>query len=230
MTQNNTNYKDKQFIPLPDPKGTKPDVVGKMIELSNQPREFVIGDSHFYDPDIILFNDRPFVTVEEMNEYMTKQWNSVVEGNDTVFMLGDFFDFNHCDENDVRNIVDRLNGVIVLIVGNHDMPHLDWLANAGIKIIEYPILKDGFWLMSHEPLFVAEAAPYANIFAHVHLNPMYKTVSSRSFCASAERHDYVPVLLSDIKKMVRQAATKRTQFKPGNNVKIIGESNGKDDF
>ena len=165
-------------------------------------REFAIGDLHFYDSNIILYNERPFSSVDEMNQFMIDQWNSVVNNNDIVFMLGDFFDFDHCDDIQVFEILDQLNGHIILIAGNHDRDNLDVFRAYGIEVIEYPIVKDGFWFLSHEPMFVTETAPYANIFAHVHTNPMYRTVSSRSFCVSAERHNYVPVLLSAIKKVV----------------------------
>jgi calcineurin-like phosphoesterase family protein len=170
-------------------------------------REFVIGDHHFGDPNIIPYNNRPFVSVEEMNRFMIDQWNSVVTNNDTVFVLGDFFDFDHCDDIQVFEILDYLQGHIVLIAGNHDRGNLDVFRAYGIEVIEYPIIKDGFWFLSHEPMFVTETAPYANIFAHVHLNPMYKTVSSRSFCVSVERHDYKPVLLSEVKDAVRNYST-----------------------
>ena len=173
-------------------------------EVTCGSREFVIGDLHFYDPNIIQYSPRDFTSVQEMNQFMASQWNSVVNNNDTVFMLGDFFDFDHCDDIQVFEILDQLNGHIILIAGNHDRGNLDVFRAYGIEVIEYPIVKDGFWFLSHEPMFVTETAPYANIFAHVHLNPMYKTVSSRSFCASAERHNYVPVLLSEAKRMVRE--------------------------
>lgn len=167
-------------------------------------REFVIGDTHFFDPNIILYSDRPFASVEEMNQFMIEQWNSVVNNNDTVFVLGDFFDFYYCDDIQVFDVLDQLQGNIILIAGNHDRGNLDVFRAYGIEVIEHPIIKDEFWILSHEPMFVTESAPYANIFAHVHNNPMYRTVSSRSFCASAERHNYEPMLLRDAQNAVKQ--------------------------
>jgi calcineurin-like phosphoesterase family protein len=168
-----------------------------------QSRALAIGDLHFFDPNIILSAPRHFSFVKEMNDFMVAQWNSSATSDDDVFVLGDFFDFNHCCKQDAYDILDRLNGNIILIAGNHDT-HLDYFKEYGLTVIEYPILKDNFWIMSHEPMFVTEAAPYANIFAHVHLNPMYKTVSTRSFCVSAERLNYKPIPLDDIKKMVME--------------------------
>ena len=219
-----TREKSYKFTPLPDPRGDAPKT-SKQIAVATQiqdskPREFVIGDNHFYDPDIINMSPRQFSSVQEMNEYMIKQWNDTVNDNDTVFVLGDFFDFHNCDREEAYEILDQLRGTIILIKGNHD-DHLNYFYDYGIQVIEYPILKDEFWIMSHEPMFVTEAAPYANIFAHVHFNPMYNTISSRSFCVSAERHDYKPVLLSEIKKMVRQAALLKSSLRESNNVETV---------
>lgn len=194
------------FTPLPDPRGEKPEALNEVepvIAKRHGRREFVIGDLHFYDPNVIIYNARPFESVQEMNNYMIEQWNSVVEDEDTVFVIGDFFDFHHCTKEQAYEIMDQLKGSIVLIKGNHD-DHLEYFYEYGLRVIEYPILKDGFWFLSHEPMFVTNAAPYANIFAHVHINPMYKTVSTRSFCASAERHNYTPVLLDDAKRAIRE--------------------------
>lgn len=218
VNQNN-NYK---FESLPDPRGETHRVLEQsaMEMRKKTPKEFVIGDLHYFDPDIIQMSPRAFSSVQEMNEYMIKQWNSEVDEDDTVFVIGDFFDFHHCSREEAYEILDQLKGNIILIKGNHD-DHLQYFYDYGIQVIEYPILKDGFWLLSHEPMFVTEAAPYANIFAHVHLNPMYKTVSSRSFCASAERHDYKPILLSEIKKLVRQTAALNSYLKESNNVEML---------
>jgi calcineurin-like phosphoesterase family protein len=211
------------FTPLPGPGREKPEaasVVKQVSDKRNKHREFVTGDQHFFDPNIMLYNSRPFDTVGEMNTYMVNQWNSVVEDDDTVFVLGDFFDFHHCDRKEAYAILDQLKGNIVLIKGNHD-DHLQYFYDYGIQVIEYPIIKDEFWFLSHEPMFVTETAPCANIFAHVHLNPMYKTASSRSFCVSVERHDYKPVLLSEAKRLIHKEAVLSNELRPSDSISIL---------
>ena len=54
-------------------------------------RTFVIADPHFGDPNIIKFENRPFPSVEEMDQTLIDNWNyRVEEPDDTVYVLGDF--------------------------------------------------------------------------------------------------------------------------------------------
>lgn len=160
---------------------------------------FMIADTHFGDENIIKFEGRPFKSVEDMNKTMIENWNSVVSDEDTVFVLGDFISDASC-----LPIIDNLKGNIKLILGNHDIPFVKDLKNKGIEIYEYPIVFNNFWILSHEPMYVSENSPYANIFGHIHNNPMYLTVSSRSYCVSIERNGYKPICFDYIKERVRK--------------------------
>ena len=46
--------------------------------------------------------------------------------------------------------------------------------------------------------------PYANIFGHVHANPIYKDFSEQSFCVSVERINYTPVSFDEIKRVIAE--------------------------
>ena len=44
---------------------------------------YFTADTHFDHANIIRFCNRPFATVEEMNETLIANWNRKVHGNDT---------------------------------------------------------------------------------------------------------------------------------------------------
>jgi calcineurin-like phosphoesterase family protein len=74
---------------------------------------FFTSDTHFGHKNIIDYCKRPFADVEEMNESMVKQWNEAVKPGDVVYHLGDVaFHSYEC--------IERLNGKIKLVPGNHD--------------------------------------------------------------------------------------------------------------
>lgn len=71
----------------------------------------------FFHANIIRLCNRPFDSVEEMNETLIKNWNAVVKKGDIVWSLGDF-SFSSI-ENTIE-IIKRLNGDLHMVLGNHD--------------------------------------------------------------------------------------------------------------
>lgn len=77
------------------------------------------SDQHFWHANVIRYCNRPFKYVEEMNEAMIYNWNSVVKPEDTVYDLGDFSFAGRS----VELYSARLVGKKRLISGNHDPIH-----------------------------------------------------------------------------------------------------------
>jgi len=75
------------------------------------------ADTHFGHARIIELCNRPFKTVEEMNEKLVENWNERVSPNDEVFILGDLA-LGKLDES--LTWVGLLNGTKHLVPGNHD--------------------------------------------------------------------------------------------------------------
>lgn len=160
-------------------------------------KTFFIGDTHFGHSQIIDYEHRPFVNVEEMDKELINRWNSIVMDEDTVFMIGDF---SFYDKEKTKEICSGLKGKKILIIGNHDDKQAEYYKDCGFhKVYEYPIILDGFWTISHEPLYLNKNMPYANIYGHVHGNEMYVDYSKHSFCACVERINYTPIEWEEIK-------------------------------
>ena len=65
-----------------------------------------------------------------MHEALINNWNSVVNEDDTVFLLGDM---GFCGYEKLKVLLSRLKGRIILITGNHDDPSvIKRLLNDGI--------------------------------------------------------------------------------------------------
>lgn len=75
------------------------------------------SDHHFGHTNIIKHANRPFASVEEMDEALIVYWNERVRPEDTVHCLGDFA-FHRQEV--AQDILDRLHGRKHLIAGNHD--------------------------------------------------------------------------------------------------------------
>ena len=164
-------------------------------------RTFFIADPHFGDDRIRRYENRPFQTVEEMDCELVCRWNAVVTESDTVFVLGDFGADGY-----EANLLSKLNGHKFLVKGNHDIKSNDGYGKAGFdEVYDHPIVFEGFWILSHDALYVNANMPYANIFGHVHNSPIIKDYSKQHFCVSVERIDYTPISFETIKKAVAEA-------------------------
>ncbi len=83
---------------------------------------YYIADCHFFHEALNREMDhRGFASVEEMNEYMIKRWNEKVRNRDEIVILGDLSMGNAEQTN---ALLDRLQGKLFLIVGNHDNRYL----------------------------------------------------------------------------------------------------------
>lgn len=80
-------------------------------------KTFFTSDIHFGHKNIIKYSNRPFVNVEQMDQSLIDNWNSVVPEDGVVFSLGDFA---FCKIGRIIEIIQQLNGKIVMVGGNHD--------------------------------------------------------------------------------------------------------------
>lgn len=78
---------------------------------------FFTSDLHLRHKNILTFENRPYETLDDMNEDLIHIWNKTVKKNDTVFNLGDFC-FGSYEK--WVEILEQLNGEIHHIKGNHD--------------------------------------------------------------------------------------------------------------
>lgn len=173
---------------------------------------WVAADPHFGHANILNFESspgvplRPFKDVEEMDETMISNWNSVVKDQDRVYLLGDVAFHPRV----FQRVIPRLAGRIVLVLGNHDPVKLRRYGDLFDDVRGY-ICKKGF-IMSHIPIHPGSISRWAiNIHGHTHSNlvgkiaPWDTAVSTkdpdpRYVCVSMEQIDYTPKSLSDILK------------------------------
>ena len=159
-------------------------------------KRFMISDNHFGHKNIINYESRPFENTDEMEKEMIKTWNETVAKDDEVFHLGDFA---FLGKEKTKEIVSKLNGKIHLILGNHDHKPIKYYLECGFETVSaYPIILDGFWILSHEPVYLNKAMPYANIHGHLHSTEL----TGNYFNVSVELINYKPVDFEKIKRVV----------------------------
>ncbi len=103
---------------------------------------YYIADTHFFHEALNTRMDcRGFENGAAMNDYMLARWNGKVRRNDEVVILGDF-SWGTVDETNA--LLDRLNGRLYFIRGNHDKicKDKDFHARRFVSIKTYDEMKD----------------------------------------------------------------------------------------
>ena len=77
-----------------------------------------IADLHFDHENVIKYDNRPFVSLKEMNSELIRRWNETVENEDTTYIIGDFC-WGKADR--WEELLPQLKGHKVIIKGNHDL-------------------------------------------------------------------------------------------------------------
>jgi len=80
--------------------------------------DYLISDLHLDHDNIIDYCDRPFSSVEEMNDVLVEHWNTVVDPDDEVLYGGDLTIRTSAAA--LLDWLNELNGEIVFLLGNHD--------------------------------------------------------------------------------------------------------------
>lgn len=137
---------------------------------------FYISDLHEGHYNAIQYDNRPFSNVEEMNQKITINWNSVVKSDDTVYVLGDFAMKKEGQEAFV-NYMSILSGHKVLVLGNHDFRSFSKEQKRLMRLEEvcdYKEVKEqdgSLVICSHYPILFYRRAHSASTYhfcGHVH--------------------------------------------------------------
>lgn len=149
---------------------------------------FFIADLHLNHANIIRYCNRPFASVGEMNRALVLNWNSVVGGNDIVFLVGDLA-FGSSPLRWLR----ILNGNIILIKGSHDRCGL-------------PLAYCGGLLVVHNPDHIPSAWRGWVVHGHKHNNDLLRypliNPDKRTINVSAEVIGYKPISLEEIARRI----------------------------
>lgn len=167
---------------------------------------YFITDTHFHHSNIIKYCNRPFKNINEMNETIINNWNSIVTKDDTIYHLGDF-----ClsSDDEIKSIFNKLNGNKILIRGNHDRKPVKFYEEIGFEVLTHaPIILDEYKIMlSHVPLPDAKIKEgYINLHGHIHnkkISDDYpKNYSeNKHINLSVDVTNYKPISLEEINKI-----------------------------
>jgi len=175
---------------------------------------YFTADQHFGHTNIIWHCNRPFASVEEMDEALIRNWNATIRPHDEVYILGDL---TMRPAAEAHRYLTSLNGRKYFIRGNHDR----FLKGKGFEeyasdfewIKDYHMLNvDGkCFVLFHYPIL--EWANYyrgaIHCFGHVHNSQtsvkLLDGLRGPAFNVGVDVNEYRPV---SIEEMISRAETK----------------------
>lgn len=165
--------------------------------------KFYISDLHLGHEKIIKICDRPYSSLEEMNNALIENWNRKVKPTDEVYIVGDLF--LKMPEKEGEEIIEKLNGTKYLIIGNHDWA---WMGKVDLKkyfkkVTELMTIEDcgNKITLCHYPMmdFLGDFL----VYGHIHNNTkdfywqLLKTMDN-AFNASVEINNFEPCTFNEL--------------------------------
>ena len=158
-------------------------------------KHWFIADEHYGHTNIIGYTNRPFKSVQEMNEAMISNHNKVVGQEDVVIHAGDF---TLKDKQYAAKIIKRLNGKHIFLKGSHDR----WL-NKNTNMIWEGMIEKQFVVICHYCLRTWARSHYNTwlLFGHSHgkLEPIGK-----SWDIGVDNNNFYPVSFEQIKEIMKK--------------------------
>ena len=173
------------------------------------------SDTHFFHDKVVEYSQRPFASVEDMNEELIARWNSVVHRDGIVFHLGDFC-FGKPDK--WNYILDRLKGRIFLVLGNHDAGHISEEVAARFEGVAFQMrlnVNGQKIYLNHFPFLSYSGDNHGTwqLFGHIHSNlHNYNIIDEHrlavlqptQYDVGVDNNNYTPVSFRQVEEIIKK--------------------------
>lgn len=166
---------------------------------------YFTADTHFFHNNIIQLENRPFISVEEMNQSLIQNWNAKVSPSDDIYILGDFTLKGPLLANE---LLKQLQGRKYLIHGNHDLfaDRQSFQKDAFVWVKDYFELewRGQYFILCHYPLLSWNGMYRGSFHLHGHqhnkqeYNLANRIAGVRRFDVGVDANGMSPVSLEDI--------------------------------
>lgn len=174
---------------------------------------FFTSDPHYGHENILKYCHRPFSSIKEHDEELIRLWNETVPEDGIVFILGDI---GFCSETYLKTILNRLNGKIYWIIGNHDwrritpgiMNRFECITQQMVITVDNKLV-----YLNHFPFLCypdSDRHPVYQFFGHVHSGPLSGSsdisrlvhLNKRQYDVGVDNNEYKPISFQDIMKKI----------------------------
>lgn len=167
---------------------------------------FVTSDLHFNHNKDFIYKDRGFSSIEEHDEKLIENWNSLISKDDLVYILGDLM---LGDYQEGMKKLKRLNGKFFIILGNHDTSTREGFYYTLDNLVEVAyatrMKKNGYnFYLSHYPTITTNLnetklkAMTLNLHGHTHSKQIFEGDCPFRYNVALDAHNMYPVRIEQI--------------------------------
>jgi len=168
-------------------------------EYELQPNDWITSDWHFGHANVIRYCNRPFASVEEMDEKLIESWNEYIQPTDRVFFLGDLA---FKGKQYKSALIPKLNGRKILIKGNHDAGRT-FMCEHGFEAAHlsasgryYDGMMHKSYLMEHIPDF--DHAREVDLYFCGHVHEKWAFVAPAIYNVGCDNYAFRPLTVSQV--------------------------------
>lgn len=169
------------------------------------------SDYHFNHDREFVYQARGFPNVEEMNEAIIQRHNEIVKPEDIICVLGDLCLGGGSEEMLQKNkeLIERLNGILYVVRGNHDTDNRCKLYQSCKNIKEitaatYLNYNGYHFYLSHYPTLTGNLEKESlrqmtlNIYGHTHQKTNFYEDRPYMFHCGVDSHNCYPVSIDTV--------------------------------
>ena len=167
---------------------------------------YLTSDTHFNHDREFIYGPRGFGSIGESNKALIDNWNSTIDPDDDVYMLGDFFLGEDLDF--VVYTLSILNGRIHVVRGNHDTDAKMQIYKSAVNVVEISDASrldyaDMHFYLSHYPTLTSNLhdtlqTAVFNLHGHTHSNRKFYQGRPYMYNVAVDAQDNRPVSIDQV--------------------------------
>lgn len=172
---------------------------------------FFTSDLHLGHDRGFIYKPRGFSSIEEHDFKLAENWNSKINDDDYVYILGDLM---LGDNKEGILKLEKLNGKFIILLGNHDTLTREKLYRQLNKVMEVSyatkIKFEGYhFYCSHYPTITANLnetdlkAMTLNLHGHTHSLEIFENDNPYMYNVALDAHSMCPVEITQVIKDIK---------------------------
>lgn len=164
---------------------------------------FFTSDWHLGHNKILKLKNRPYKSIEEMDQSIIEKHNKLVEPQDIVYFLGDFA----MKKTIFLKYIDQINGKIVFILGNHDYKYVSAVREKLEEVYRMKAIRiEGQTIvLSHYPMYFHYRSHHNawQLYGHLH-HDVSDIVQGKKMNVNFDVCGFKTLSLEDVKQYMRK--------------------------